>query len=584
MAGGLLNIVALGNANIILTGNPTKTFFKVAYSKYTNFGLQKFRLDFEGNRDLRLTEPSVFTFKIKRYADLLMDTYLVADLPNIWSPIWEPTDSESNTTGYWCPYEFKWIDNIGAQMISEIEVKCGSVTIQRYSGQYLYAMIQRDFSTQKKDLFNKMSGNVAELTNPANSPDRVNAAPYLKNTYPSAIYQGTGPAQNVLNSDWFSTNLVESSQSNSAISLGEEPSIRGRTIYIPLNLWFTLDSRCAFPLISLQYTELTIQVTIRPIQELFQVRDVFNTSKGTFSANPNPIDGSGILYGPYIQPNFNLDQFQMYRFLQSPPAINLDKTNYPNQMQTWNADIHLLATYCFLSNEEQALFASQDQIYLVKDIYEYDYLNIMGSTKVKLFNTNRMVSSWMWYMQRNDAFTRNEWSNYSNWEYNGVIPSNYVPDPNGSGLYITGAYSSANQREIMETMGILFSGDYRENVQPSGIFDYVEKYTRTQGNAKEGLYCYNFCLNTSPYEYQPSGAINMSRFKMIELELTTYLPPIDVSGSNLDIVCNEAGAPISITSKPAWALYPYSYNLHIIEEQYNVLSFIGGNCGLMYAR
>ena len=42
MAGGLLNIVSVGNNNVILTGNPTKTFFNVTYSKYTNFGLQNF--------------------------------------------------------------------------------------------------------------------------------------------------------------------------------------------------------------------------------------------------------------------------------------------------------------------------------------------------------------------------------------------------------------------------------------------------------------------------------------------------------------------------------------------------------------
>ena len=65
MAGGLLNIVSEGNNNVILTGSPTKTFFKVAYSKYTNFGLQKFRLDYGGTRDLRLTDESVFKFKVK---------------------------------------------------------------------------------------------------------------------------------------------------------------------------------------------------------------------------------------------------------------------------------------------------------------------------------------------------------------------------------------------------------------------------------------------------------------------------------------------------------------------------------------
>ena len=52
MAGGLLNLIALGHANIFLNGNPCKTFFSTVYSKYTNFGLQKFRIDYSGSRDL----------------------------------------------------------------------------------------------------------------------------------------------------------------------------------------------------------------------------------------------------------------------------------------------------------------------------------------------------------------------------------------------------------------------------------------------------------------------------------------------------------------------------------------------------
>jgi hypothetical protein len=41
MPGGLLNIVAYGNQNVYLNGNPSKTFFKTTYKKYTNFGLAK---------------------------------------------------------------------------------------------------------------------------------------------------------------------------------------------------------------------------------------------------------------------------------------------------------------------------------------------------------------------------------------------------------------------------------------------------------------------------------------------------------------------------------------------------------------
>lgn len=546
MAGGLLNIIAVGNANVILTGTPTKTFFKVVYSKYTNFGLQKFRIDFEGLRDLRLTEESKFTFKIPRYAELLMDTYLVVNLPNIWSPIYHPCEQTGNK---WSAYDFKWIDDIGAKMIKEITITCGSQTIQKYSGDYLSALVERDFNADKKALFNKMSGNEKELNDPANAFSRSNA-------YPSAFYT-----------------------SNVA---GAEPSIRGRTLYIPINTWFTFDSRCAFPLICLQYNELNINVTLRPIQELFRIRDVFDT----------------VNKFPYMQPDFNRAEMQMYRFLQTPPAVNIDASSYTNYITTWNADIHLVSTYCFLSKEEATLFASEDQLYLLKDVFEYRFYNINGTGKFSLTSSG-MVSSWMWYLQRNDCNMRNEWSNYTNWPYmnlpgditfppiklsNGTDNGPYL-NPNGSttGLYITGDFNGDNQKQILQSMGILLNGDYRENVLPEGVFNYIEKYTRTNGFAKDGLYCYNFCLNTSPFEYQPSGAINMSMFKDIQLEIGTYVPRIDLQNSTFEIVCDGNGNAIGV-NKQNWRLYEYNYNLVLFEERYNILSFIGGNAGLLYAR
>ena len=50
MPGGLLQLVAYGQANIILTGNPSTTFFKASYKKFTPFGMQRFRIDYEGQR------------------------------------------------------------------------------------------------------------------------------------------------------------------------------------------------------------------------------------------------------------------------------------------------------------------------------------------------------------------------------------------------------------------------------------------------------------------------------------------------------------------------------------------------------
>jgi len=556
MAGGLLNIVSSGNNNVFLTGNPSKTFFKVTYSKYTNFGLQKFRIDFDGSRDIRLSEPSTFTFKIPRYAELLMDTYLVFTMPNIWSPIYQPnTDPLYGTNNTWVPYQFRWIENLGTLMIQEVVITCGSLTLQKYTGEYLMAMVERDFSQTKRNLYDKMTGNVPELNDPANALAR-------NGTYPSAYYTRN--------------------------AAGAEPSIRSRTLYIPLNTWFTLNSSCAFPLIALQYNELQISVTLRPIRELFQVRDVFD--------NQN--------LHPYVQPDFSLPQFQMYRFLQTPPAVNINPENYQNRVSTWNADVHLLSTYCFLSADEAKQFALEDQVYLVKDVFQYNFHNITGTARPSI-DSNGMIASWMWYFQRNDVNMRNEWSNFTNWPYRNVPitlhfftdndrPNFYDPlitrnpginpnDDSVTGIAITGDYNPTFQKDILLSMGILLNGEYRENILTSGIYNYVEKYARSKGSAKEGLYCYNFCLNTSPFETQPSGAINLSKFKNIELEITTYNPTINYTTSSYEVICDLVGNPVGVR-KSNWQLFDYNYNMTLFEERYNVLSFISGNCGMLYSR
>jgi hypothetical protein len=566
MPGGLMNLVSQGQQNIILNANPSKSFFKSTYHQYTNFGLQKFRVDYEGSKTLRLSEESTFTFRIPRYADLLMDCYISVALPNIWSPILPPQQITEQSTSQglgnieqWAPYEFKWIENIGAKMISKISITCGNFTLQEYSGDYLLAAVQRDFAGVKKNLFDTMSGNVPELNDPGNSNSRVNS-------YPNAYFTG---------------DLVE-----------PEPSIRGRILYIPLNNWFGLKSQMAFPLTSLQYNELHINITFRPINQLFVIRDVFDATNNY----------------PYIAPNFNLWYMQFHRFLQPPPDVCLDITSYSDLRTQWNADIHLNCTYCFLSNDEERLFALHEQKYLIKQVHEVRFPNVTGPNKVDLDSLG-MVSNWLFYFQRSDANLRNEWSNYTNWPYN-YLPLNVIqaptsgtytvyrtvggvltpvnigpgvnPDGNLTGLVINQSYNPQNDNSILIAMGILLDGSYRENIQPAGVFNYIEKYTRTSGNAPPGLYCYNFALHSNNADLQPSGAINMSRFTQIELEFTTIIPPLDPLAQSLTICDPQTGSIIGV-NKPTWRIYDYNFDLHLFEERINVVNFIGGNVGLMYA-
>lgn len=573
MPGGLLNLISYGNQNTVLNGNPKKSFFKSTFKKYTNFGLQKFRIDFDGQRKLRMTEESKFTFYVPRYAELLMDTYVCITLPTIWSPIMPPATS----TDKWAPYEFKWIKDLGTHMIKDITISVGGQILQKFSGKYLLAMIQRDYPAAKHQLYNEMTGNVRELNNPGCCGARVNQ-------YPNAYYTSD--------------------------QRGAEPSIRGRKLYIPINAWFTMSSQMAFPLVCLQYNTLQIDVTIRPVRELYTIRDVTDGANGW----------------PYVQSNYILPEHQFYRFLQTPPDVELAVDSYGDKRTDWNADVHLIATYGFLSAEETAAFAANEQKYLIKAVYEWEYKNVTGNSRVKLENSLGMVANWMFFFQRSDVSMRNEWSNYSNWPYE-YLPYDIVPGQDTfdaarstegwpmplsaqetiylgpgrnphlmnaqgqveqksnrrTGLHITGPFEAENQRDILNTMGIMLNGKYRENIMDSGIYNYVEKYVRTNGNPPPGLYCYNFCINTDPQDLQPSGAINMSKFTQIELEISTIYPTLDPNASFHTICDPTTGLPIGV-NKTNWRIYNYTFDFTVLEERYNVLTFASGNCGLMYAR
>ena len=168
---------------------------------------------------------------------------------------------------------------------------------------------------------------------------------------------------------------------------------------------------------------------------------------------------------------------------------------------------------------------------------------------------------------------------------------NTVPSP----FAVSGKYLAENQYTILETTAILLDGKYRENTLDSGVYEYVEKYTRAAaGGDSEGLMCYNFCLHTNPFDLQPSGAMNLSRFTTIELELTTITPPLD-NMAQFSQICRETftidengnevrgSEPIGV-NKASWSIYAYTYDIHFMEERYNIVKFVGGNVGLAFSR
>lgn len=531
MPGGLLNLIAEGNPNRILTGNPTKTLFKATYAKHTNFGLQKFRLDYSGQRSLLLDSSSFFDFKVPRHGDLLMDTYLVVTMPTIWSTIHPPND-EATT---WRPYEFRWIQHLGSQLIKAVRFTVGGQTIQEYSGDYMVQMVERDFDSVKKALYRKMTGHVEDMYDPEAS----------FGAYPNAYY-------------------VDANE-------GTEPSIRARKLYIPVNCWFSLASDMAFPLTCLEYNELHIEFELRPVKELFTIKRI-PQSDGESNARKSP--------------NFNEGPEQFYRFIHPPPSYYLTADDYEDRRTLWNADVHLISTYAFLSEEENQVFQRGTQTYLIRQVRRHLFPRIVGATKVQI-DTHGLVASWLWHFRRSDCNDRNEWSNYSNWAYIDQRPHGLesfvesVTDTDGRPVYITGTYKADNERHIMKKCGILLDGKARENTMDAGIYEYIEKYVRTSGNAPNGVYCYHFGTQINPYDVQPTGAINTHHFKKIEFELSVMNPPLDPNAV-VTTICDDDGNVIGI-KKTSWDMYLYSYEMTIYEERYNMLTLEGGHASMLFS-
>lgn len=529
MGGGLLNLLSYGSSNIIVFGNPKKSLFKASYKSITNFGMQRFRLDSTTNNVFSFQNETVLDFPIKRHADMISDVYLVVNIPDIWSPMYTYiSDTTDTSTTHWYSTEFKWIEELGTTMIKEVEIYSGSQVLGKYPGEYFAAVLHRD-NTHKKELWNKMTGNTVDMYDPANAYDR-------KGTYPTAIYP--------------------SAIENHTL----EPSIRGKKLYIPLNVFFSRDSSVALPLVALQYSLINIKIRLRPLKELYRI----------YSAEKDD----------HISPNSN---FQINTFLHQPT----NESQRHNETVTFNYDTHIIATYYFLSEDENKKFAREPHNYLVKDVYKHTYTGIVGASTQRL-DTKGLISSFMFYFRRSDAYTRNDWTNYTNWSnqkcpYGKVTKQNSgFDDVDISGnIYTSGKQKQNAEMHILKNMQLVLDGKARENELDQGIYQFIEPYARSHANNKDGLYHYNFCTHTDVQVYQPYGGMNMDKFSTIDLKMTVLTPHIKETITYQDL-CFDG--EIVGTRKQISDVFEYTYDLVVFEERYNVVSIQTGIIGMLYAR
>lgn len=549
MSGAALNFVHTNIMDYMFTAHPIKSFVdpeQYVFDTFTNLSSQMFRVDQTSRVELRATQETVFDFTIPNLGDVLKDTFFVMNLPDIFSPLWPPSQYNN---GQWAPSEVKWIRDLIVAM-SRVEIICGTTSLANYSGHSIKHLIERDRSPEMRAKFDEITGNVPELFDPANVHGRSGA-------YPSCLYQN-GPC---------------------------EPSIRGRTISFPLHTFFC--ELPGFPLYKIKTNELRIRITIRPLKELLQVRDVYDAANGF----------------PYLAPDQTKDQFLLHRFVQSPQDVDVAGPNaYPSTQLPWNSDAHLECHVILMTEEERQATVNLPWQMLVREIHEYKTTGIasVGTNYVPVRSTSGVTHSWLWYGQRSDIGLRNEWTNYTNWPYkhlpinvrfapteslNNLFPAAaYNSDGTNTGFFISGPLAPENQKEIIITSAIVLDGAKREEIAPSSRFTQRTRYGGTKGQFVFGVNSYLFCLNSDADDKQPNGAAPLSEFKNVNLEVATIIPTPATPGQFIPReICGTTGAVIGYNTLYQ-QMYDYTFDITVIEERFNVVNINSGICALMFVR
>ena len=315
-------------------------------------------------------------------------------------------------------------------------------------------------------------------------------------------------------------------------------------------------------------------------QEAIQTVSSILAFQGDPLSRSAPTPSSSLLWDArlFMQPQMNEEAFlSLDRDGPSESDIN---AIWPQRTPLWNSDSHLLAQYYFLSDEENSAFAAYPQKYLYVDTSEFRINDITSSERVELPHSHGMVSNWMWFLRRSDAYATNNWSNYTASKIGPVQMAGWYGKIANTDFANGQPYPL--DEPIMKTWALLINGEYRENTFAYGVYGMLEAYESSKGVPPPGLYCYDFGVTTSDLGCAPSGAMNLSTCGKVEFEIAVREPARNPN-TFLTYLCDNAGGVIGVddTSK---SIYMYTYDMFVYEERYNVMTFEGGVVGLLYTR
>ena len=357
--GGLLQLVATGKQDVFLTGNPSVSWFKFVYRRYTNFAIESQRMYFDGTPNF----GQKISCLVPRNGDLLGPIFLKLTLPQLY-------DQSGNKIGY--------VNSPGHSLIQEISVQIGEQEIDKQTGQFMEIWSSLTVDASQRVGFDLMTGSrpgYPFIDNGNNAPDVSGN----KKTLPKYIFsrENGNSLVDISGVDVSGPSLANASicPTTSYPRNYDDPIMGPVTLYIPLRFWFNKNPGLYLPLLAMQYHPVRINVTLSPLQSMFYTKQLYTQE------NPNVV-----------------------------VPCNAGISIQPAQL-----DIQLWGDYGFLDIPERRRFVSAPLEYLIEQVQYSPPLAIPANSRTATLglNFNHPIKELLWVIQRNVSVSRHEYFNWS---------------------------------------------------------------------------------------------------------------------------------------------------------------------------
>ena len=543
--GGLQQLVAYGAQDVYLTGNPQITHFKQVYRRHTNFSMQYIEQFFDPQPTLNVSKRTQGRLKIERNADLLFDSYLVFDLPDIVSNQF---------------FSFRWIKHIGHHIIYSVEFNVNGQRIALEFGQWMNIWTELTLPNDKRPAYDRMTGGEYHKLRPGQG----------KSFYPSR---------------------------NPPTDL----AIPATRLYVPFEFWFCKNSGLAVPLIALQYTDVYLYFEFNPLNELFTIQGfspstVFTSTDPQLCEVANALRSEGFnqenVLDKFISGTWNRNMHVLCNFI----FLDVDeRRKFAQQSHEYlihqvqrrsftglRAGNHELEFKIYHPTKELVWVIQKDTVSALNAWHNYSVIDTYDDYKSLKENFYNVYD----YIDELLSNTGNS-SNKALLDIIGVngyldpIENNppYSVDPIflGTGLSRTLAFNDFSN--VLLSASLIFDGNSREDEKDNTFFDGLQQFRYSTQTRSRCIYVYSFAL--TPEEFQPSGTCNFSRINKSVLQVQLRrLPSDNVSSSRMDNIANiiagtgcngELSERATNRSLTEFTLYLYGLNYNI----FRIMSGIG---------